>query len=75
MEHAPRPVSRRDVPVSMRLREDDLALIGQVLGGVGAPSLAIQQGPHGGFVDVVDRQLVAAVEQFAGHGLAHAADT
>jgi uncharacterized protein (DUF1778 family) len=27
MEHAPNPISRRDVPVSMRLREDDLALI------------------------------------------------
>lgn len=27
MEPTPNPISRRDVPVSMRLREDDLALI------------------------------------------------
>jgi uncharacterized protein (DUF1778 family) len=27
MEHAPNAITRRDVPVSMRLREDDLALI------------------------------------------------
>jgi uncharacterized protein (DUF1778 family) len=27
MKHAPHAITRRDVPVSMRLREDDLALI------------------------------------------------